>query len=78
MSAGWLVIILFFVCLLTGVPICIALGVAATGTLILTNFMPLQYVVTTLFNAGDSFPLLAIPFFVFAGRSWARAAFPAA
>lgn len=59
---------LFFILLGLGVPIAIALGVATL--LAINNFTNVSLVIAPkiMFGAVDSFPLMAIPFFVLAGN----------
>ena len=56
-----------FVCLLIGVPIAISLGVSALTAIYFGTTLPLDIVVQKAFTSLDSFPLLAIPFFMLAG-----------
>lgn len=56
-----------FVCLLIGVPIAIALGVSALTAIYFGTTMPLSIITQKAFTSLDSFPLLAIPFFMLAG-----------
>ena len=56
-----------FVFLLIGVPIAIALGASALLTIYFTTTLPLTIMTQKAFTALDSFPLLAIPFFMLAG-----------
>ena len=56
-----------FVCLLTGVPIAISLGVSALVAIYFGSTLPLQIITQKAFTSLDSFPLLAIPFFMLAG-----------
>ena len=53
--------------LLMSVPIGISLGFATAITLLYTNSVPLIMLAQNAFAALDSFPLLAIPFFMLAG-----------
>lgn len=55
------------VCLLIGVPIAISLGVAAIAAIYFGTNLPLDLVAQKAFTSLDSFPLLAIPFFMLAG-----------
>mgnify|MGYP000890514520 FL=1 len=48
-------------------PIGIALGLATALTMFLTSPIPLTMIAQTAFTGLDSFPLLAIPFFMLAG-----------
>lgn len=50
------------------VPIGIALGLATTVTLMLVSKVPLIIIAQNAFAALDSFPLMAIPFFILAGN----------
>src|SRR5437763_12403740 len=54
------------VLLIIGVPIAHALG-AATLLLVYAQGIPAVFVPQTTFNSSDSFPLVAVPFFVLAG-----------
>ena len=54
------------VLLILGVPIAHALG-AATLLLVYAQGIPAVFVPQTTFNSSDSFPLVAVPFFVLAG-----------
>jgi C4-dicarboxylate transporter DctM subunit len=56
-----------FVFLLIGVPIAIALGASALLTIYFTTTLPLTIMTQKAFTSLDSFPLLAIPFFMLAG-----------
>jgi len=58
-------LLIFF--LAVSVPIGIALGLATAITMLLTSPIPLTLMGQTCFTALDSFPLLAIPFFMLAG-----------
>lgn len=62
-----------FLCLLIGVPISISLGVAAVAVL-LAQGNPTMYpiIAQRLFTATDSFPLMAVPFFILAGNLMER------
>ncbi len=57
----------FVFLLLFNVPIAFCLGMAAVVTLCLLSGVPLMVVPQKMFNAIDSFPLMAIPFFMLAG-----------
>jgi tripartite ATP-independent transporter DctM subunit len=59
--------VVFFVLLLLGVPIVLALGVASLAAL-LTAGVPLSLAATRMFAGLDSFPLMAVPFFILAGE----------
>lgn len=55
------------ICLLIGVPIAISLGVSALVAIYFGTDLPLDLVAQKAFTSLDSFPLLAIPFFMLAG-----------
>jgi len=67
MSNGLLIFLLFAGALLLNIPIALSLGIATVGTILITGILPMEFFVQTLFNSTDSFPLLAVPFFVLAG-----------
>lgn len=58
---------LFFGALAIGVPVAFALGAIAVGYLLISGDASLSIIATVMFGGMDSFPLLAIPFFVMAG-----------
>jgi C4-dicarboxylate transporter, DctM subunit len=62
-----LLFILLLVFLLLGVPVTFALGLAATATIWQGELMPMLIVPQEMIRSINSFPLLAIPFFVLAG-----------
>lgn len=57
----------FVLFLVIGVPIAIALGLSALATIIGAGSIPIDYVAQISFTSIDSFPIMAIPFFVAAG-----------
>ncbi|MGQ9557365.1 MAG: TRAP transporter large permease [Desulfurispora sp.] len=57
----------FVIFLVLGVPIAIALGLSALVTIVGTGTLPVEYVAQICFTSIDSFPIMAIPFFVAAG-----------
>ena len=60
--------IAFAILLVMNVPIAVALGLA-TGLSILYSGLPLPLLVQRMVVANDSFPLMAIPFFILAGSA---------
>lgn len=56
------------VLLLLGMPIAFALGLGSTFSLLLDNALPLVLVPQRMFTALDSWPIMAIPLFMLAGR----------
>ena len=61
-------IVSFFVLLLIGMPIGFAIGLGSLFSLLLEGQTPLTVIVTRMFVAVDSYPIMAIPFFVLAGE----------
>ncbi|WP_017756227.1 TRAP transporter large permease [Calidifontibacillus oryziterrae] len=59
-----LLVVLFII----NVPIAVALGVSAAIIIIVQGDIPLLAVMQRMFNSVDSFPLLAVPFFILAGK----------
>ena len=57
----------FMVLVVAGVPIAFSMGFSATLTLIIEGRIPLALVVQRLFSGVDSFPIMAVPFFIMAG-----------
>lgn len=64
---GIFILTTFLVALFLNVPVAFALGTATLGTLVALDIMPIKIIVQTFFTSGDSFPLLAVPFFILAG-----------
>ncbi|WP_101910362.1 TRAP transporter large permease [Marasmitruncus massiliensis] len=63
-----LLFVVFFLLLAIGTPIAVCLGLAAMATLALGSAVPIFATAQTMFSGVDSFPLMAIPFFVLAGN----------
>ncbi len=57
----------FLLFLVIGVPIGISLGLASLVTLLSSGSLPIDYVAQISFTSIDSFPIMAIPFFIAAG-----------
>lgn len=57
----------FFLLLILGVPIAFAIGTATFIPLLFDDRLPFTLVITRMFGGMDSFPLMAIPFFVLTG-----------
>lgn len=66
MSVGAVIGITFVISLVIGNPVAVAMGVASVVTLIYTD-IPLTLLAQKLFEALNSFPLIAIPLFILAG-----------
>jgi C4-dicarboxylate transporter DctM subunit len=62
-----LLLIGFFVFLCIGVPIGISIGLSIIGVLLFNPFVPPSYLGQTMVTSLQSFPLLAVPFFMLAG-----------
>ncbi len=58
---------LFILLLLTSVPVAISLGLASTAALIYSGKVSSSYIAQGLVTSIDSFPLMAVPFFILAG-----------
>lgn len=72
MPATLYIFIALFACLLIGIPIAFSIGIATLSTLLIYDIVPLSLMAQKLTVAGDSFPLLAIPYFMLAGEIMAR------
>jgi C4-dicarboxylate transporter, DctM subunit len=66
-------LITFVVLLLFAVPVSFAMGLAAVIAIVWQGRTPLNTVVTQMASGMDSFPLMAIPFFILAGELMERA-----
>ena len=64
---AWVLFIAFFGLLLLSVPVGISMGVASVLSLMYQGNSLLTIVAQKMFTGFDSFPLLAVPFFVLAG-----------
>jgi len=60
--------VLFFVFLAIGVPVAFALGLATVPVFVFGDYMPLTVAMQRMYGATQSFPLLAVPFFILAGN----------
>ncbi|WP_193187267.1 TRAP transporter large permease [Nisaea sediminum] len=63
-----LIAALFLLFLLSGLPVAFALALAAFPVFTLTGTMPPTVAIQKMVTATQSFPLLAVPFFIFAGN----------
>lgn len=57
-----------FVCLLLRVPIGISLGLSAVAALLHADVVSFRYLAQSMITSLDSFPLMAVPFFILAGE----------
>lgn len=62
----------FIFVLAIGVPVAFGLGLIGLGALAMSDRMPMTALPTVIFGGMDSFPLLAIPFFIMAGDLLSR------
>lgn len=58
----------FVLCLVLRVPIGISLGLSSMATILVSGVLDLSFLAQTLVTSADSFPLMAIPFFILAGE----------
>ncbi len=63
-----LISLVFLVLLVTGLPIAFAIGIAGFTFFATNGVMPIQIGVQRVASVSQSFPLLAVPFFVLAGH----------
>lgn len=63
-----LLIIFFIGFLLLGVPIIVSIGLACMFSVVITGTADIGVLVQNMFNAGNSFALMAVPFFILAGN----------
>lgn len=62
----------FAILLLLSVPIGIALGLATLTTIFYSGSLPVEFLMKELVTSVDSFPLMAVPFFILAGEIMGR------
>lgn len=65
-------VVTLILCFLANVPIGFALGIAALASLIVSGTMPISLIPQRMVAGANSFPLLAIPFFMLAGAIMER------
>ena len=73
MLVDWLPAIVMAVLFLLGTPIAFAIAISALSFFLVSGEMPLNIFIQKMVTATDSYPLLAIPFFVLAGAIMNRA-----
>ena len=68
------IFLIFFICLMIAIPISISLGIVSIlpGILDSSFTVSAKYIVKSMFGGLDSFPLLAVPMFIFSGILMAR------
>ncbi|WP_202079287.1 TRAP transporter large permease [Caldalkalibacillus salinus] len=62
----------FFIFLLLSVPIGISIGLSVLVTIFVTGAIPIDFLMRELVTSVDSFPLMAVPFFILAGEIMGR------
>jgi C4-dicarboxylate transporter DctM subunit len=67
-SAAIILVVVLFVFLMTSAPIAVALGLTAFFYFYYFTMVPLTQIPDQLVNALNTFPLMAIPFFIFAAN----------
>lgn len=65
---AWLLFTLLIVLFLINIPVAVALGLASMIILMIQDNVPLMVVIQKMFNSTDSFTLMAVPFFILAGK----------
>ena len=68
MSASLVLLVSVCLYLAIGVPVAFALGLATVTTLVLAESFPLFVLLKEMFTGIDSFPLMAVPFFILAAE----------
>ena len=63
-----LLFLLFFVLMLLELPIAFAIGVSSSIVVLFSERLPPTFIVSKIFAGLDSFPLMAIPFYILAGN----------
>jgi len=64
----FIMIIAFFILLILGFPIAFALGIPSLAYILLDKTIPSFAAVQTMVGGANTYPLLAVPFFIFAGN----------
>ncbi|WP_404322772.1 TRAP transporter large permease [Cytobacillus firmus] len=65
---AWLLFGLLLLLFLINVPVAVALGLASMIVLMVQDNVPLMVIVQKMFTSTDSFTLMAVPFFILAGK----------
>ncbi|MBL3539748.1 TRAP transporter large permease [Aminivibrio sp.] len=65
---SFLLAVFFIGFLLLGVPIIVAIGLSCIFSVVITGAADIGVLVQNMFNAGNSFALMAVPFFILAGN----------
>ena len=67
MNSIAVILVLFFVFLFLNVPICVSIGLTCAIYSVTHGGVNPSYIATSMFTSCDSFPLMAVPFFILAG-----------
>ncbi len=67
-SIALVVFATLIICLVLTVPIGFSLGIASLGYILFTKQLTFGFIAQNMVTGADSFPIMAIPFFVFAGE----------
>src|SRR3712207_3935868 len=62
-----LLVAVFIALVIIGVPIAFAMGLGSLAFLLAEGNLPIPLIIQRLFSGIDAFPLMAVPFFIFAG-----------
>jgi C4-dicarboxylate transporter DctM subunit len=65
---NFVIVIGFVIPLILGVPVAFVMGISTLAVLIALSDIPLQLIPQRLFTGMDSFPLMAVPFFILSGN----------
>ena len=63
-----IILIVFLLCVFTSVPIGFSIGLSVVAYALATGSVNMGYIASGLFASCDSFPLMAVPFFILAGE----------
>lgn len=64
---NWLLAVTFFITLAAGIPVAFCLALTSLVVLLALGDIPLHLIPQRMFTGMDSFPLMAVPFFILAG-----------
>ena len=67
-SIAAVVFLTLIACLVLTVPIGFSLGIASLGYILYTKQLTFGFIAQNMVTGCDSFPTMAIPFFIFAGE----------
>ena len=64
----WFLIIGLFILLASGMPVALAIGIPSLAYIIMDGTVPNFAAIQTMVGGANTYPLLAIPFFILAGN----------